>query len=59
MKDTANLENLKIMIRNIFAFVMVILIIVACGIIFGAQQYSLVSNHYDRPAMNFHDHRIY
>lgn len=60
INDPTNSGNLKMLARTIIVFIVVILLIIVCSVLFGMESYSLVSNSYDRPiaSMSYHDHRL-
>jgi hypothetical protein len=60
MRDETNLKNVRMFFLYIVVFIMAMILLVGCSVLFGGQVYSSVSNAYDRPvaSMGFHDHRL-
>lgn len=58
LNDNTDKNNLKVAIRYVVLFIVVVFLIMACGVLFGSRLYSNVSDHYDVRITNFHDHRL-
>jgi hypothetical protein len=60
MIDETNLRNVRMFITYVVVFIMAMILLIGCSVLFGGQIYSSASNAYDRPvaSMGFHDHRL-